>query len=153
MGKSRTRFKMLIALAVAICGTLFWLVENRSFYEIAPGRFITVWRAPGNKCFVIPGKYLWPTYPKTSHVLTTNSSQACGMVLNATADTLFYEERGTSFSIHNADPSSVFISDWNSDGERLDSLYTVAGKTFRPDVAYLTLSIHDGYALYANPPR
>ena len=142
-----------MGFVAVICGAVLWMVQGRSFYEISPGRFITVWSSIDDQCFVIPGRYIWPMYPTRSHVRTSNNSQACGMVLNTSGDTLFYQERGVSYNIHNADSNSVFIADWNSDVERLDSLYTLAGRTYRPGVAYLTLSIHDGYALYANAPR
>jgi hypothetical protein len=146
LGYSLVKF---IGFALLLFATLaFILFYKRSMYRIGPDRYITVWSTIGARSFIIPGRYFWPIYPSRSHIRTSTDSDASGLVWTEAGDTIFYEDTYPSFSIYNSASTSMpVIMRWDTDEERLDSVYTMDGH-FREDVDYLTLSLDFGMALY-----
>lgn len=136
-------FSLLVVATLA-----FILFYKRKMYKIGPGKYITVWSTVGARSFIIPGRYFWPLYPTRSHIRTSTESDASGLVWNEAGDTIFYSDTHPSFSIHNnASTSMPVIVRWDTDKERIDSVYTLDGH-YRKNVDFLTLSLDFGYAGY-----
>ncbi|OUJ70292.1 hypothetical protein [Hymenobacter crusticola] len=66
----KKRWWLLLFLLLAIV----WFGESRSFYYVASGRCVTLWKTYGGTCYIIPGRYYGLWKPVDNYINAQNTA-------------------------------------------------------------------------------
>lgn len=132
--------RFLIIFLLIISGLLLCLDQSRSFYQISNGKYITVWKRLGGKCYITLDKYYGITKPK-NYIKTTNDNIIIILFDTLSTNYVIYNSYGKSLIIN----SSEKIDYYNRD-ERNDFFNRYyKGDTLLNQYKYLVVFIKESY--------
>ena len=132
--------RFLIIFLLIISGLLLCFDQSRSFYQISNGKYITVWKRLGDKCYITLDKYYGVTKPK-NYIKTTNDNIIVILFDTLSTNYVVYNSYGKSLIINSLEKIDYYNS---NESNKFFKRYFKEG-TLLNQYKYLVVYIKEGY--------
>jgi hypothetical protein len=127
-------------LIVIILAALIALDQSRTYYCLASGHCVTVWKRLGGKCYIAFGKYRGVLKPKQS-IATTNDNAVT--IIYDGDDCIVSNDFGRDVTINKLKYLKYYSYDQR---QSLIDKYYLAGK-IRPGLKYFQIDIKESFVV------
>jgi len=123
--------RIIIILGIIIL-IVIGFIESRSFFCVANGKYITIWKTY-SKCYIIPGKYYGLLSPSANAVELGKSDVLTMFFSDSLPNTIFYKSDKPVKIINNKKEDVVLVN-YHDNPTISDSLLYVKGARRNDDV-------------------